>query len=104
MATGGFGLAFATFGAYLVLYLALAPSMRLPNLARWGNLSYGIYIFAWPVQQTVVLLLGSAATWYWTTALSLPATLVLAWLSWRLVERPALSLKGSQAVARTVQH
>ena len=104
MALGGFGFAFATFGAYLVLYLALAPSVRLPNLARWGNLSYGIYIFAWPVQQTVALLLGSAVTWYWNTALSLPAILALAWLSWHLVERPALSLKRSQAVARTVQH
>ena len=104
MAIGGFGLAFATFGAYLVLYLALAPSVRLPGLARWGNLSYGIYIFAWPVQQTAVLLLGSAATWYWTTALSLPAILALAWLSWHLVERPALSLKRSEAMARTVQH
>jgi peptidoglycan/LPS O-acetylase OafA/YrhL len=104
MATSGFRLAFAIFGAYLVIYLALAPSVRLPNLARWGDLSYGIYIFAWPVQQTVALLLGSAVTWYWNAALSLPTVLALAWLSWHLVERPALSLKHSQAMARTIQH
>lgn len=97
MATGGFRLAFATFGAYLVVYLALAPCVRLPNLARQGDLSYGIYIFAWPVQQTAALLLGSAATWYWDVALSLPAVLALAWLSWHFVERPALLLKRHKA-------
>ncbi len=104
MATGSFRLAFATFGAYLVIYLAFAPSVRLPSLARWGNLSYGIYIFAWPIQQTVALLLGAAVTWYWDTVLSLPAILSLAWFSWHFVEKPALSLKRSEAMARTLQH
>ncbi len=104
LAAGSFRLAFATFGAYLVIYLALAPSVRLASLARWGNLSYGIYIFAWPIQQIVVLQLGPAVTWYWDTALSLPPVLALAWLSWHFVEKPALSLKSSEAMAQTVQH
>ncbi len=104
VATGSFRLGFATFGAYLVIYLALAPSAPLPNLARWGNLSYGIYIFAWPIQQTVALLLGPAVAWYWDTALSLPPVLSLAWLSWHFVEKPALSLKRPEAMARPLQH
>ncbi len=97
--TGGFRLAFATFGAYLVVYLALAPAVRLPDFARWGDLSYGIYIFAYPAQQTVSYLLGPAVTWWWNVALSLPVVLALAWLSWHLVEAPALSLKRSRARA-----
>lgn len=90
---GGFNLAFATFGAYLVLFLAFSPHVRMPNLARKGDLSYGIYIYAWPVQQTVAHLLGKSGTWYWNVAVSVPVVLALAWLSWRLVEKPALELK-----------
>ena len=93
MQVGGFRIAFATFGAYLTLYVALSPSVRLPNLARRGDLSYGIYIFAWPVQRLAADLPGPFATWYWNIAISLPLVLGLAWLSWHLVEKPALALK-----------
>jgi peptidoglycan/LPS O-acetylase OafA/YrhL len=97
--TGGFRLAFATFGAYLVIFLATAPAVRLPDLARRGDLSYGIYIFAWPTQQTMTHLLGPPLSWYGNIAASLPVVLVLATLSWHLVERPALSLKRSRVPA-----
>ena len=92
---GEFRLAFVTCGAYLVIFLAIARTVRLPNLARYGDLSYGIYVFAFPIQQTVAHALRGAVTWYWDVAISLPITLLLAWLSWQLVEQPALSLRQS---------
>jgi peptidoglycan/LPS O-acetylase OafA/YrhL len=91
---GGFQAAAASVGVYLTLFWALSPAIRLPNFARWGDLSYGIYIFAWPVQQLVTMTLGSAVTWYWNIGLSLPIVLSLAFASWHLVENPALSLKN----------
>jgi peptidoglycan/LPS O-acetylase OafA/YrhL len=54
--------------------------------------SYGLYLYGFLVQQTVVHFIGpqSAAI---NTAISLPITVVLAALSWRLIEQPALRLK-----------
>ncbi len=40
---GGTAVVLPVTGAYVVLYLALSPAVRLPRLARWGDLSYGIY-------------------------------------------------------------
>jgi peptidoglycan/LPS O-acetylase OafA/YrhL len=98
----GLTLASATFGAYLVIFLALSPSIRLPRLARWGDLSYGIYIWAFPVQQSIAWLRGGHITWYDDAALSLPIVLSLAMLSWHLIEAPALALKRRRAYAPTV--
>lgn len=92
---GRFTLAFVTCGAYLVIFLAVARTVRMPNLARYGDMSYGIYIFAFPIQQVVADALDQAVTWYWDVAISLPVVLLLAWLSWHLVEQPALSLRRS---------
>ena len=91
--------AFPPCGAYLVIFTATMPSVRLPNLARGGDLSYGLYIFAWPVQQTVTCLIGPPLTWYENVAVSLPVVLGLAALSWHLVEKPALSLKRARRSA-----
>lgn len=92
---GGFRLAFTVFGAYLVIYLAMAPSVRLPDLARRGDFSYGVYVFAYPVQQSVSYLLGPPMTWYANLLLSLPMVFGLAALSWHFIEKPALALKRS---------
>lgn len=83
----------ATCFAYLVLLLALHPKLRLPSIDRWGDISYGLYIYAFPVQQSIA---------YWIPQvrplsmfmLSTAITVSLAILSWRFVEKPALKMKG----------
>jgi peptidoglycan/LPS O-acetylase OafA/YrhL len=84
---------FPVFGCYLALWLALNP--RLPALpaARWGDLSYGLYIYGWPVEEGVIWAFGGRATWWQVFALAFPAAASLAFLSWHLVERPALRVK-----------
>ncbi len=98
--TVGFRLASATVGAYVVIYLALSSSVRLPRLARWGDFSYGIYIWAFPVQQAVAEALGPKVTWYWDAALSLPVVVIVATLSWHWIEAPALATKRRWASRR----
>jgi peptidoglycan/LPS O-acetylase OafA/YrhL len=89
----GFHLASAVVGAYVILYIGQSSSMRLPKVTRWGDLSYGTYVWAFPVQQIVTLSFGPAITWYLNLAVSVPVTLAIAALSWRFVESPALKLK-----------
>jgi peptidoglycan/LPS O-acetylase OafA/YrhL len=83
---------FALGGSYLVIYLAFAARRVIPA-ARFGDLSYGLYIYGWPAEQAAVRGLGGAAPWWEVLALALPAALALAFASWRLVEAPALRLK-----------
>jgi peptidoglycan/LPS O-acetylase OafA/YrhL len=100
---GQFILLFPLTGCYLALWLALNP--RLPNLraARWGDFSYGLYIYGWPSEQLSIWLQGGHAPWWRVFLPGLGLACVLAVLSWRLVEAPALSLKsrGRNAVAAT---
>ena len=80
-------------GTYLLLYLAYEPRLLRFTLGRSLDLSYGIYLYAWPVQQLLIQAFGPALN-PWT--LSLAALLgsgLLAWLSWTLIERPALAFK-----------
>lgn len=90
----GFHIGTATVGAYVILYFGLSPSIRLPKVTRWGDLSYGVYVWAFPIQQIVTLALGRFASWYLNLAISVPVVIALACLSWRFVEGPALTLKG----------
>jgi len=77
---------------YLVLLLAYRATW-LPRLpARMGDYSYGLYIFAFPIQQTVMLWLAPSSAWV-AFAVATPIALALAVASWHFVEAPALSLK-----------
>lgn len=83
------------FGAYVVLYLAYLPMGALADFGRRGDFSYGVYVYAFPVQQAVTALLGGRTAWWVNAAVSFPVVLALSALSWHLVEKPALRLKDS---------
>jgi len=85
-------LLFPLVGAYLVIALALSPHLPVIPAARFGDLSYGLYIYGWPVQQTLLRLCGGLA-WWQLFPLALAIAAALAWLSWHVVEQPALRLK-----------
>ena len=84
---------FPLFGCYLALWLALNPRLPVIPAARFGDLSYGLYIYGWPVEQAAIWLTGGRAAWWQVFAIALPATAAFAFLSWHLIERPALRLK-----------
>lgn len=91
---------FAIFGAYLVIHLALDPRLPRVNAAKYGDLSYGLYLYGWPVQQTILWLCGDALPWWALFAIALPVTAALAFISWQIIERPALSLKPRPVLRR----
>ena len=77
--------------AYLVL--GLGASTKLARIGSKRDLSYGLYVYAWPVQATLLVL--GAADWWLSAfvAASLALSLALAFLSWTWIEAPALRLK-----------
>jgi peptidoglycan/LPS O-acetylase OafA/YrhL len=79
--------------AYLLLYLAYVPSGLIRRYNALGDYSYGIYIYAFPVQQVVVALLPGISI-FKLFLISAPITVILGVLSWHFLERRALSLKA----------
>jgi peptidoglycan/LPS O-acetylase OafA/YrhL len=83
--------------AFVVPTLTVAIGVRswagLRDIPGIGDLSYGIYIYAWPVQQIGVALMGRQTPYLELLSVTLPVTLTLAVASWHLVEKNALRLK-----------
>jgi peptidoglycan/LPS O-acetylase OafA/YrhL len=88
-----FILLFPLCGCYLALYLALHPKLPLIRATRFGDLSYGLYIFGWPSEQIVIWLMHGHAEWWQVFILATLLAGSLAFLSWHLIEKRALRLK-----------
>jgi len=94
----------------LITYIVSAPFVliylaKYAGVIKWSirDISYGVYIYAWPVQEVIVyeshkreILLGGWGTF----AVALPITLILAYLSCRLIEEPALRMKHAMRARR----
>lgn len=96
---GGWAQMFSQLGlTHLVLWAGLvAPTS--PALPRWmGDPSYGVYIYAFPVQQMLVAIAPGWSPWAHAGVVSV-AALVLGIASWRLIEAPALARKDAFAAA-----
>jgi len=83
--------------AYLVLYIAYVPAGRIRQFNVIGDYSYGIYIYAFPVQQSVAALIKGVSVPV-MMGLSFIITLALAVLSWHLVEKRSLAMKGGYRI------
>ena len=84
-----FALVYTAVLPYLMLCAAYLPSGAILRFKRLGDYSYGTYIYAFPVQQSLMALrpgMGPGELF----AASLVVTLVLAVVSWHVVEHPAL--------------
>lgn len=87
--------ALATFGAYALVASAFLAAQGFKDLTSKGDLSYGVYIYAFPIQQALVpFSLETPVPWMTNFLLATPLTFAFAWLSWHFVERPALNLKS----------
>jgi hypothetical protein len=78
--------------AYLLLWVVVALPLRVEPPV---DLSYGLYVYHWPVEQ--VLLAAGVAVFgpHGFTMLALAVAAVLAAASWRWIEKPALARKNA---------
>jgi peptidoglycan/LPS O-acetylase OafA/YrhL len=84
---------------YATLWCAFIPSGRMRAYNKLGDYSYGLYLYAFPLQGLAVWLAGPMSPAA-NIAMSLPAALCCAVLSWHLIEKPALTLRDSGAHSR----
>lgn len=84
-------------------YAVLTAAYHLPKMfngfGKYGDFSYGIYLYAFPVQQA--LSWSGITTWWLHLVISAVVTLLLAVLSWKFIESPALRMKRRIAPALT---
>jgi peptidoglycan/LPS O-acetylase OafA/YrhL len=88
-------------GVYLSYWFAYALPPVGRVVTRFGDASYGVYIWAFPVQQTIVQVGGDDLSPWTVIAIATPVVYVLAQLSWHLVEAPALRHKPRRAAPVT---
>lgn len=91
-AVGGWNI----WGQYGLLYFLLwfaIRATRLNNWERFGDFSYGVYIFAWPFMYAATFFGLQDAGWLVFHLVIVVAVHVAAFCSWHLIEKPAMSLK-----------
>ena len=77
---------------YLVLWFAQLGIATMNRFGRYGDFSYGLYVFAYPLQQWIVQAAGTSISMPVFFAADFSATLDLAKIPYRHIKRPMLGL------------
>jgi len=91
------------YASYVIAvpWLLFSSAFAKNAILRWynklGDYSYGVYIYAWPIQQILLSKFVGLSGW---SLLGFSGVLSLgcAVMSWHLVEKPALSLKRAKPI------
>lgn len=84
--------AIALAAPVVVAFVASRPALSWRPLELVGKISYGIYLWHYP-------LMVAFAGYWWAPVALLPASLVVAWASWVLVERRFLDRRAHDVEA-----
>ena len=86
---------------YIVITFGLAATAVLRRFGRFGDFSYGMYLYAFPIQQSIVHLFKNDVGFYTLVVLTTAGSAACACLSWHLVEKRALMMKPASLTHRT---
>ncbi len=76
----------------VILLIGFMPIPLLSDFRKIGDMSYGIYIYAFPIQQTLMHFFEFNT--YQLMASSLCGSIVCGYFSWHLIEKRALKYKN----------
>ena len=79
---------------YIIIYIAYCKLPHINNFGKYGDFSYGIYIWAYPVSQTLIYFWLDKFNIFTYIVSVVLVTLFIAVLSFKFIERPALKLKN----------
>lgn len=77
---------------YSAMWFALVPGGPIRRFNQMGDYSYGVYIYGFPIKQAAIAILPALSV-SGLLMFSFPVILLLAILSYHLVERPMLKLR-----------
>jgi peptidoglycan/LPS O-acetylase OafA/YrhL len=80
-------LCFPLAGTYLIFWFAFHPGVNIHHFARYGDFSYGTYLYAFVVQQLIVQALGHTVRPVALFLFATPPSIIMGILSWYGVER-----------------
>jgi peptidoglycan/LPS O-acetylase OafA/YrhL len=81
--------------SYSVIYISLLERFKLPNIDKYRDFSYGIYIYAFPIQQIYAYLFDKADPYLMFFVVTTLSS-VCAYFPWHYIEKPALRLKSKK--------
>lgn len=80
---------------YAIIAIGSSRTPIVSRLGRFGDVSYGIYLYSFPVQQAVISVLPNLS-FQLSIALTTVVTYILAFASWHLIEKQALKFKPAR--------
>jgi peptidoglycan/LPS O-acetylase OafA/YrhL len=82
-------------GAHVALVGGTASYGIVSRWTQQNDLSYGTYIYGWPIQQAIMLLWPGIGLWTFV-GLSILCVVPHAYAPWKLVEHPILQFVRSR--------
>lgn len=84
---------------FVCVLIGLRSWPLLRSAGIYGDLSYGMYLWAWPIQQIGIFWLGRATPFSTLLVVSLVTTAFMALMSWHLLEKQFLRFKSRETIA-----
>lgn len=86
----------------LVIVFGVSETPVISSFGKYGDPSYGIYLYAFPIQQYFIMNMLPEADFYLSMFYACVVTLIVAYVSWHVIEKNALKLKPKRKLPKSL--
>ncbi len=80
--------------SYAMLYIVFATKKKIGNVTKGYEISYGVYLWAFPIQQIICYMFGGRMNPYVNIIMTIPIVVLVAIASNKFIQRPVLKKFG----------
>lgn len=91
---------FALLAAYPLVFVGLSEKLQVGNPTHYGDLTYGTYLYGWPITQIWRSMLGEGHSGWLLFSITYPLALFCGFLSWHLIEKHMTMRRLTEKVIR----
>lgn len=89
---------------YIMMYLAFGTKKKFINFSKNGDISYGMYLWGWPVAQIVCMIFGKKMEWYVNSIIVITLSIVFGYITYVIVERKILNIGGKDGKRKDINY
>ena len=78
---------------YFIIFFSFSKNIKLTKFGKFGDFSYGMYLYAFPIQQTIISIIPINTNSWICIFLFFLFIIPIAFLSWKYIEKPALEMR-----------
>lgn len=89
---------------YMMFYLAYGLKYKFKDFSKRGDISYGMYLWGWPIAQFVCMIFDGKIKWYINSLIVIILSIIFGYITYMIIDKRILHIGGKNGKRKNINY